>query len=423
MANHNVVFGFAADDVIAEKYRVERVLGMGGMGIVIAATHVHLRERVALKILFPDRARNSDCVARFMREARAVVRIRSEHVARVLDVGLLDSGVPFMVMELLEGTSLLSLLQKGGALPIGTTLEYVMQACVAIAEAHALGIVHRDLKPSNLFVTWNADGTPCVKVLDFGISKFADAEEGIITHSAVIVGSPSYMAPEQLESAHEVDARADIWSLGVLLYELVTGVRPFVAGSIVGVCSKIANDSPIPPRQIRPDLPKGVEDAILRCLERDLDKRFPHVGALVAALAPYAPPSARRSLVSFQDSSASHRIAVPKNDSLSRRKAVIVATLSLFAAGCTLVAARAASPDSALIAEKIAFPTTFGSAMRASVFSASDVVSPLVPRADADPNVAPRRDPQPSRSRASSRSQGRRATSRSKSELFADRKW
>ncbi len=157
-------------DVLAGKFRIERVLGQGGMGVVVAATHIQLDERVALKFLLPEALINSDAVARFAREARAAVKIKSEHVARVSDVGTLESGSPYMVMEYLHGQDLADWVRDRGAMPISDAVEFVLQACEALAEAHALGIVHRDLKPANLFVTLRADGTPCVKVLDFGIS-------------------------------------------------------------------------------------------------------------------------------------------------------------------------------------------------------------------------------------------------------------
>src|ERR1041384_776135 len=158
-------------DVLAGKFRIERVLGVGGMGMVVSAMHVHLEERVAIKFLLPEALGNAEAVARFGREARAAVKIKSEHVARVIDVGALENGAPYMVMELLRGHDLSQLLRDRGALPIATAVQYLLQACEALAEAHAIGIVHRDLKPANLFVTARADGTPCVKVLDFGISK------------------------------------------------------------------------------------------------------------------------------------------------------------------------------------------------------------------------------------------------------------
>src|SRR6478752_9937760 len=191
--------------ILAGKFRIERVLGQGGMGVVVAATHLQLDERVALKFLLPDALANPEAVERFAREARAAVKIKSEHVARVSDVGTLESGSPYMVMEYLQGEDLASWVRRNGAMPVPDAIEFLLQACEAIAEAHALGIVHRDLKPANLFVTRRVDGSPCIKVLDFGISKLtaAGADQGI-TQTASLLGSPLYMSPEQLAAARDV---------------------------------------------------------------------------------------------------------------------------------------------------------------------------------------------------------------------------
>ena len=205
-------------DVLAGKYRVDRVLGVGGMGVVVAATHLQLEERVALKFMLPEAYGDPDLAARFTREARAAVKLKSEHVARVLDVGTLDTGAPYIVMEYLDGTDLADELHKKGPLPVHEAAEYVLQACDALAEAHALGIVHRDLKPANLFLTRRGDGSPLVKLLDFGISKtsaFNDAGVAM-TKTAAMMGSALYMSPEQMTSPKDVDARADVWALGTI---------------------------------------------------------------------------------------------------------------------------------------------------------------------------------------------------------------
>src|SRR3954454_18638740 len=214
--------------VLAGKYRIERVLGRGGMGVVVAAHHIHLDEKVAIKFLLPEAVANAEVLGRFVREARAAVRIKSEHVARVSDVGTLEGGEPYMVMEYLEGSDLAEWLLQRGALPVEQAVEFLLQASEAIAEAHALGIVHRDLKPANLFVVRRADGLLSIKVLDFGISKVTDASmaAGAATSTLALMGSPLYMSPEQMESARTADARSDIWSLGVILYELLTGACP-----------------------------------------------------------------------------------------------------------------------------------------------------------------------------------------------------
>ena len=288
-------------EILSGRYRIERVLGVGGMGIVVAAMHLQLEQRVALKFLLPQALVHPDIVERFAREARAAVRIQSEHVARVMDVGALEDGSPFMVIEYLEGRDLAAVIRSRGPLPIDGAVDYVLQACEAIAEAHRLGIVHRDLKPSNLFlVEGRGVGAGIVKVLDFGISKTtplggASLEAGM-TQSASILGSPLYMSPEQMDSARDVDARTDIWAMGAILYELLTGTTPFVADSIPQLCMAIAQRSPQPLRASRPDVPAGLERAILCCLEKDKTKRFASIHELAIALSKFAPARSHLSL-------------------------------------------------------------------------------------------------------------------------------
>src|SRR6478735_5774588 len=249
-------------ELLAGKYRIERVLGQGGMGVVVAAVHEALDERVALKFLLPEALSNKEAVARFTREARAAVKIRSEYVARVSDVGTLDSGSPYMVMEYLQGSDLSQYLERVGPLPFEEAIEYVLQCCEALAEAHSLGIVHRDLKPANLFRIIRPDGTPAVKLLDFGISKLTAADQSM-TQTSSMMGSPLYMAPEQMTSAKHVDARADIWAVGIILHELLTGRAPFGGDTVPELCAKILTELPPPLRQLRPEAPIGLERVIL----------------------------------------------------------------------------------------------------------------------------------------------------------------
>jgi eukaryotic-like serine/threonine-protein kinase len=284
-------------DLLADKYRVERVIGVGGMGVVVSAHHTQLEERVALKFLLPECLNNAEAVERFIREAKAAVRIRSEHIARIIDVGKLDNNAPYMVMEYLEGADLANVVTERGGLPPQEAVDYVLQACEAIAEAHALGIVHRDLKPSNLFLTTYADGSPLVKVLDFGISKLLETE-GVkgLTSTSATMGSPVYMSPEQIRSTKTVDARSDIWSLGVILFELLSGKPPFGGDGATGVLASILMDAPIPLKQAAPHVSADLAAVVASCLEKAVDNRPATVADLAFALLPFAGRNAKLSV-------------------------------------------------------------------------------------------------------------------------------
>jgi serine/threonine-protein kinase len=270
------------------------------MGVVVAAHHLQLDDHVAIKFLLPDTLGNKDAVARFAREARAAVKIKSEHVARVTDVGTMENGAPYMVMEYLEGGDLAGWIEQRGALGAELAVDFVLQACEAIAEAHALGIVHRDLKPANLFVARLPGGVQSVKVLDFGISKLTglsgSGNQSSATKTSALMGSPLYMSPEQMQSSKDVDARGDIWALGVILYELVTGVSPFIAETMPELILKIMQSPPPPMQSHRSDVPDGLEAVILRCLEKDRGRRYQSVGELGAALLPFGSKRARASV-------------------------------------------------------------------------------------------------------------------------------
>ncbi|HEY3359403.1 MAG TPA: serine/threonine-protein kinase, partial [Polyangia bacterium] len=280
-------------ELIAGKYEVESILGVGGMGAVVAARHHGLGHSVAIKFLLPDALANAEGLARFLREARALVRLRSEHVVRVMDVDTLPGGAPYVVMERLHGQDLAQALAARGPLPPAEAVGYVLQACAAVAEAHALGIVHRDLKPANLFVTAGPDGAPLIKVLDFGISKVVDLGAGDgagLTASSALMGTPAFMSPEQIRSARDVDGRTDIWAFGAVLYQLLGGAPPFAGDNLVAVCAAIlAAEAPALGR-VRPEVPPGLERVVSRCLEKDPARRYPTVAHLARALLPFAPP-------------------------------------------------------------------------------------------------------------------------------------
>jgi eukaryotic-like serine/threonine-protein kinase len=231
---------------VTDRYVIEGVLGRGGMGTVVRAFDERLDRHVAMKILRADLAENPVILERFVCEARASSRIRGEHVARVLDVGEMDGQLPFFVMELLEGRDLAAELEAVGPLPIPVAVDYVLQACEALAEAHSHKIIHRDIKPANLFLTRAPDGTPFLKVLDFGISKGVSASTGSLTSQSSVIGSPRYMSPEQMRAARDVDERTDIWSLGVVLYELLSGLPPFSGETLPEICASILTSEPPP---------------------------------------------------------------------------------------------------------------------------------------------------------------------------------
>ena len=280
--------------VISGRYRIDRLLAAGGMGAVFAAEHVELREPVAIKFLLLDAvsALGGDALGRFAREAWAASRIKSEYVVRVSDVGRLASGTPYTVMEYLEGVDLADHLRAHGPLGVDQAVELMLQACEALAEAHALGIYHRDLKPSNLFCVRRSDGLLAIKVLDFGISKVDPAASSFgaaPTTTTARLGTPLYMSPEQMRSSKAAGERSDIWSLGVILYELVTGSVPFTAETLPELAVKVATEQALTLRAAGGKVPAGLERVVARCLEKDSIRRYPDVAALAHALAPFGP--------------------------------------------------------------------------------------------------------------------------------------
>jgi hypothetical protein len=285
------------------KYEIGSVLGIGGMAAVLAARHLGLDEMVAIKILLPDCCDDPAVVERFVQEGKTAIKIRSEHVVRMMDVGVVD-GRAYLVMEHLDGTDLDLYVRKSGPLPISEAVDLVLQACEAIAEAHVLGIVHRDLKPANLFLTRRADGSPCVKVLDFGISKIP---RGAAMHTSrpqptlpsMVMGSPQYMSPEQLTSAAKADPRSDIWSLGTVLYELLTGRLAFGGSTVTAVCARVLQGTPEPLLTVRPEAQAALSAVLARCFEKEAAARYPTVAYLASALAPFGTAGARASAESI----------------------------------------------------------------------------------------------------------------------------
>jgi serine/threonine-protein kinase len=304
-------------DVLVGKYRVDGVIGRGGMGVVLRATHLGLEQRVAIKLLVGDTAYSKKAQARFVREAQVAARIQSDHIARVSDVGHLPSGTAYIVMEYLEGENLAQLIARVGRLPVAVAVRYVLQACEALADAHRGGIVHRDLKPANLFLARRREGE-IIKVLDFGISKVMPESpiqgEHDLTRTSALMGSPLYMAPEQMKSAKAADTRADVWAMGSILFELCTGVPPFVGTTLPEICSRILTEEPLSmadaiatvsgtqvigeggaPTPPPVTIPPGLEPAIRRCLDKNPETRMQTVLLLAESIAHHGGEEALRS--------------------------------------------------------------------------------------------------------------------------------
>ena len=365
--------------VFLEKYRIESVIGEGGMGMVLKAHHLDLDEDVAIKILRPEMHERAEVVARFLREAKAAVKLKGEHVARVFDVGRLpDSGSPYIVMEFLDGADLNKIIKRHGSQHPAVAVDLMLQACEAIAEAHSIGIVHRDLKGSNFFIIQTVDEPPELKVLDFGM---ATAPDGIseLTSASAVLGTPAYMAPEQISASRTADARSDIWSLGIVLYEMLEGERPFRSDVYYDLCLQIRTE-PAPPLSCA-DLPDGLEAAILRCLAKNRDERYQTVAELAVALAPFASdPSAARAQVEqcARYARRSGRVAAPGDADHSAGHARITPASGMQVADAPK---HPTSPSMATVAPKDSTPSN---------------PTPPPPGARRDPTPLPtRRDPTP----------------------------
>ncbi len=314
--NQDPYGGFVPGEVIAGKYIVERVIGVGGVGVVLAARHAELDEIVAIKFLLPEMQSRADIVARFANEARAAVRIKSEYAARVFDVGVLPDRGPYLVMEYLEGETLAAVLERG-PIQAKRSVELMLQVCEALAVAHSCGIIHRDIKPENLFLSRRGDGMEAMKVLDFGISKAAltGGEQGyglegqpgpmsrssppsarsidLLVKTQELMGTPLYMSPEQIRSTATVDHRSDIWSLGVVFYEMLTCQIPFPGETVPKICARVLETEPAPLHSYAVGVPNGLQAVLDRCFQKDPSKRFQNVAELAIALLPFGPSRAR----------------------------------------------------------------------------------------------------------------------------------
>jgi eukaryotic-like serine/threonine-protein kinase len=278
-------------DVLLGKWRVEAEIGRGGMGVVLKVRDGSGGRPVAMKVLAPEATAVAEAVPRFLNEARAASQLKSAHVVRVYDTGTLENGLPFIVMELLEGADFGTILERRGPLPVADVCDAIIHACDALAEAHARGMVHRDLKPGNLFKTRGPNDQPIVKVLDFGVAKLAAAAQAggaALTNVGTFLGSPHYMAPEQMKSAKDADARADVWSLGICMYELLTGNLPFDAGAFGALFLQVSIEAA--PPITRPDVPPGLIEIIERCMSKKREDRYSDLAALVHSLARFASP-------------------------------------------------------------------------------------------------------------------------------------
>ncbi|MBK8258439.1 MAG: serine/threonine protein kinase [Polyangiaceae bacterium] len=307
------VFSVAPGTLLCGKYRVVKTLGRGGMGTVVEAFHLELQVPVAIKLLLPELMSYAEAAVRFQREARAVTKLTSPHVARVLDVDTLPSGEPFIVMEFLKGKDLAERGKDPIPLSLSEALDYVVQASDAIAEAHSVGIIHRDLKPANLFVTHKPGGEPFIKVLDFGVSKVLTGNTGEVslTQTTTILGSALYMSPEQMRSARDVDHRTDVYALGACLYEILAGRPPYVASSFPELCARVYSGPPMSVSEWSPEVPPDLAKVIEKSLAHEREDRYGSIAEFVHALAPYATEETRDRIEAILKQHAPHLTLPP----------------------------------------------------------------------------------------------------------------
>ncbi|MEQ9320787.1 MAG: serine/threonine-protein kinase [Polyangiaceae bacterium] len=353
--------------VVDGKFRVLHKLGEGGMGVVMAADHLQLRSRVAIKLL--KREASDKRLERFMREARALAQLQTDHVTRVYDVGSLQSGEPYIVMELLDGEDLSSMGHRLGPLPTSDVADYTMQALVALSEAHAIGIVHRDIKPANLFLASLRDGRRIIKVLDFGISKVNEQAKGratALTDTGAMLGSPYYMSPEQMKGMRELDARADVWSVGATMHRLLTGRYPFVAGSVAEIAIEILTKPPPPLRQAIPNAPVAFEQLLQRCMSRDPGHRYASVAELAIALAPLGSAESAHALERIRAGLASRGRSMPAKVTEALADHGPTETAQTYAPQVAAVTAETVTPHARASASGVVAPTMDDPSQRAS---------------------------------------------------------
>jgi eukaryotic-like serine/threonine-protein kinase len=311
------------------------------MGIVYKAKHLELDTWVAIKVIRPDIAQNSSLWRRFAREARALAALHNQNVVRVLDAGTLPSGLRYLVLELRHGTDLRRLLIERGPLPMAEAVDYVLQVCSALGDAHRLQIIHRDIKPENIFLAQFRACEPTIKLLDFGVARFLD-DKGQLTVPGRGVGSPHYLSPEQIISPGSADQRSDIWGVGLLLYELISGRSPFEGMNTAKACLSICQGSFQSIASLCPNLPPALCGAIMHCLEPDPNGRFPSADELSAALEPFSSRHSRAQKALAEASSPTPPL--PRVRKLSR----VAAALSKQAP------AAPAAPDQAEVTQTVA---------------------------------------------------------------------
>ncbi len=387
-------------DVLADKYRVEQLVGAGGMGAVVTAIQQELGRRVAIKLMPPQAAASQQAVERFLREARAASSISNDHVVRIFDVGRMPDGVPFMVMEYLPGVTLDNVVQARGPLPVAEAVDYVLQACIALAECHSLGIVHRDLKPENIMLVQRPGQLGFVKVLDFGISKseWMSLDPGFtpnLTGTTDVFGTPTHMSPEQVRSSKSVDNRADIWALGVVMYEILTGVPPFMADTLPALSAMIVSDEPPHPTQRRADIPPELAAVVLGCLSKQAEERPQSVSQLAEMLRPFAASASVSHIERIQNIAA----ADPLEASRPWPKAALRPRETASAWGTTH--RRRSSTNRNVFFGVLAGVIVFGAVLGGLLLvrSRQPDATPMVVQASAEPSPSPAAQPSPAPTR------------------------